>query len=262
MDTERNGDSINLTFGIAGSQYDPDLEPNSFGQGLFEGSTWPIVGVNKDEILFSPELGPIIHTNSVPDIFVNGNFSLDSIGWSDSSPVSFTENGYFESPVQEQPNGASWDIASLNSESVYQMQRSLSFAGTTDTAMGDGWSEQMMVSPSHLHPHSLPTNFEVPFYDPAHKAESVSSTESFGEIPADPMLMEMVPDASNPPELTIYEMAPSATTGAMVANATKGGRKPIGRHGHLKPHQREAAARMRKVGACAKCRERKAKVSL
>jgi hypothetical protein len=259
MDTDQHGDSIHLTFGIAGSHHDLGLGPDSFGQGLFAGSTWPIPGVNTDEMIISPELGPITHTNSVPDIFINGNFSLDSVGWTNPSPISFTESGYFESPVQEHPNGANWDMASLNSESTYQMQRSLSFAGTTDATLGDGWSDQMMASQAHLQPHSLPTNFEIPSYNPANKAESVSSMESFLEI-SDTMPMEIVGDASNPPELTIYQMAPSETSGAMVANASKGGKKPIGRHGHLKPHQRADAARMRKVGACAVCRKRKAKV--
>lgn len=262
MDPEDHGNSINIdTFGIAGSHYGPDIGSNSFGQGLFANTTWPLAGVNPDEMTISPELGPILHTESVPNIFITGSFSLDSIGLSDISPASFTGNGFFESPIQEHPNNANWDTSSLLSDSTYQIQRSLSFTGTTDAPLWESWNDQMTASPTHLHPHSLPNSFETPFYNPANKTESVSSVDSLMEITGEPMQAEMIGDASNPPALTFFDVTPSTSTGAMVAKPTAGGKKPRGRHGHLNERQREAAAKMRKIGACKVCRDRKARVS-
>jgi len=225
--------------------------------------TYPQPGVKTDELAFSPELNALVHSNSVPPIFINGDFSLDSFGYYNdtTSPSSLTDTGFYESPVQERSNGVSWDMLSINSDQTYHMQRSLSVAGTNDTMVREPWNEASMT-PIHLHPNSLPKNFEMGSYEPVGKAESVSSTDSFMENTFEQTQTDLIGDASNPPPLTIFRLSPDGSSGSLVANATTGGPRPRGRRGQLKPDQRAGAARMRKVGACKMCKSRKAKVWL
>ena len=255
MARDQNGTPIdNLeAYAIADFHQDP--------YSLF--GTYPQPGVKTDELTFSPELNPLCHASTGPPIYIiNSDFSLDSCGYNDTtSPSSFTDTGFFESPVQERSNAVSWDMLSINSDQTYHMQRSLSVAGTNDTMVGEAWNETLMTS-AHLHPNSLPKNFEMDSYEPTNKAESVSSTDSFIENPFEPMQTEPIGDASNPPPLTFFSVSHDGSSGSLVANATTGGPRPRGRRGHLKPEQRAGAARMRKVGACKMCKDRKARVWL
>ena len=225
------------------------VDPNYDLHGLFENS-WSLPG-KSDELAFNSELNALAHSGSVPPILVNGDSSVDSYSYNGTiSPASLTDH-YFDSPIQELPNGSGWGELSFHSDATYHMRRSVSISGTVDTMMSDQWNDGMMASPTHLHPHSLPNNFELELYEPANKAESVSSGDSF---------TEQMGETTNSTSLTIYQVSRDGSTGSLVTNATAGGRRPRGRRGHLNAVQREGAAKMRKVGACKMCNIRKAKV--
>jgi len=169
-----------------------------------------------------------------------------------SDMLSQHSDGYY--PMMR--NDSCSDMLSQDSDGNHSMMRSTSFEGSVDTQMMNGLHDPMTTSTTTLQAKSLPIPFEDRHYNSSLKPESVSSGESFSE-----MQTESGAEFQNSLQLTFYKVAPNENTGAMVATATAEGKKPRGRHGPLKPQQREEAARMRKTGSCDLCRRRKSKVS-